>query len=169
MRFQLIDTADWAVNYQLRVLTPQSNLDQRQTTIGNVLAGFNDLTKYGLYRTGSTITWNTPRSSGRAKRNRQPKACRRPERVEAGSRIRLRLAKTLIDPEVPLVGDPHGLRGAFGATQPERAAAGRDVFLVDARGAHEPDGREEKAWWLQSGLKSHRPARAASTWLSASR
>jgi hypothetical protein len=51
-RLQLISTADCSYSFNSQVIAPDPSLGTHQTTISYGLAGFNDLTKLGLYRVG---------------------------------------------------------------------------------------------------------------------
>ncbi len=51
-RVQLISTADTSVSFNYQVGAPDPTLGQHQTTISYGLAGFEDLTRFGLYRVG---------------------------------------------------------------------------------------------------------------------
>jgi len=152
-RFQLIDTEDTAVNFQLRVLTPQAHLDESQTTLAPLLAGFNDLTKYGLYRTGLYYTFEYDALIG--PRGQEPESPGLAPGLRASSAITYSaaLAKTLVDPEVPLVGDFTLFVEAFGTTNLNGGQRGDTYFSFTPGIRMNLAGREEKAWWLQGGVE----------------
>lgn len=153
LRFQLIDTADWAVNYQVRVATPNSHVDQRQTGIGSVLAGFNDLTKLGLRRTGVYYHFEYQALAG--PRDEEPEAEGLPPGQKASSRITyaLAFAKTLIDRPAPLVSDLTIFVEGFGATNLNGSRRNETYFSFTPGIRMNLSGREEKAWWLQGGYE----------------
>ena len=152
-RFQLIDTTDTAVNVQLRVVTPSAHLEDRQTTLGFVFAGFNDLTKHGLCRTG--LYYHVEYDALLGPRDAEPEAEGLPPVQRASSRITysVALAKTLVDPEVPLIGDFTVFLEAFGATDLNGTKSSQTFFSFTPGVRMNLSGREEKAWWLQTGYE----------------
>ena len=51
-RVQLISTADSSYTFNFQVISPDTQLGQHATTVSYGLAGFEDLTRFGLYRMG---------------------------------------------------------------------------------------------------------------------
>jgi hypothetical protein len=51
-RVQLISLRDSLYSFNFRVISPNTGLQQHQTTFSYGLAGFEDLTRFGLYRVG---------------------------------------------------------------------------------------------------------------------
>ena len=152
-RFQLIDTADTAINFQLRVLTPNSRLDERQTTLGFVFAGFNDLTSKGLCRMG--LYYHFEYQSLLGPRGEEPEAEGLPPGQRPSGRITYSaaLAKTLVEPKVPLFGDFTVFVESFGSTDLNGSRSGQTYFSFTPGVRTNLTGREEKAWWLQTGFE----------------
>ncbi|HMF12632.1 MAG TPA: hypothetical protein VKE94_10010 [Gemmataceae bacterium] len=146
-RFQLLDTADRAYNFQIHVVTPNRHLDADQTALGFALAGFEDLTntlglhRVGLYHDVEYVAFLGPREAGDERR--------------AANELRydVSLAKTLVEGNVPLVADLTVFVEAFGQTELDGSHSGRSTFSFTPGFRFNPTGREEKAWWIQAGIE----------------
>jgi hypothetical protein len=158
-RFQLIDTADRAYNFQIHVVTPDSTLDAPQTELAFTLAGFEDLTKtLGLRRVGvyydvEYVSLIGPRGltpSAGGDDSSPDGAGRRP-----GSLFRydVSVAKTFVDPTVPLIGDFTAFVETFAETQLDGSRSGNTLVSFTPGVRFNPTGREEKAWWVQAGVE----------------
>ncbi len=146
-RFQLLDTADRAYNFQIHALTPNRHLDASQTELAFTLAGFEDLTetlglhRVGLYHHVEYATLLGPRGEGEG---------RKPANL---LRYDVSVAKTLVDPTVPLVGDFTVFVEVFGQTDLDGAHSGRTQVTFTPGVRFNPTGREEKAWWVQAAVE----------------
>ncbi len=146
-RLQLIDTADRAYNFQARVITPSTRIEAAQTELAFTFAGFEDLTKtVGLERVGLYHHIEYAALIG----PRGPDEDRRPTGL---LRYDVSVAKTLVDPTVPLIGDFTVFLEAFGQTDLDGARSGRTAISFTPGIRFNPTGREEKAWWIQAGVE----------------
>jgi hypothetical protein len=145
--FQLLDTADWAFNLQVHAVTPETHLDVHQTELAFALAGFNDLThtlglrRVGLYYDAEYVALIGPRGAGDE---------RRPANL---MRYDVSVAKTLVEPTVPLVTDFTVFVEAFGETELDGSNSGRTLVTFTPGIRFNPTGREEKARWVQAGVE----------------
>jgi hypothetical protein len=94
-RVQLISTADSSYTFNFQAISPNRGLGDKQTTFSYGFAGFEDLTRFGLYRVGfySSILFDSlagPRAVGAKQDDVQ---------------YVLTLAKTLTDPRTPFIGN----------------------------------------------------------------
>jgi len=94
-RVQLVSTADSSYTFNFQTISPNRGLGEKQTTISYGMAGFEDLTRLGLYRVGlyGSFLFDSlagPRAAG-AKQN--------------DVQYVLTLAKTLTDPKTPYIGN----------------------------------------------------------------
>jgi hypothetical protein len=94
-RTQLISTADSSYSFNYQVTAPNRGLGEKQTTISYGIAGFEDLTRFGLYRVGLYGSFLFDSFAG-------PHA--------AGARLDdvqyvITLAKTFTDPKTPFIGN----------------------------------------------------------------
>jgi hypothetical protein len=151
VRLQLIDTADTAINFQLRVLTPSAQLEDPQTTLGFVLAGFHDLTGMGLYRVGLYGHFEYDALCGP---RQQAAEFNTPafERASGSITYAVALAKTFVEPDVKLFGDFTVFVEAFGATDLNGTYSGQTFFSFTP-GVRTNLTGNEKGWWLQTGVE----------------
>lgn len=146
-RLQLIDTAVRAYNFQFHVVTPNSNIDAAQTELAFTLAGFEDLTKtLGLERVGVYHHIEYVALLG-------PRGLEEDLRPSSLFRYDVSVAKTLVNPTVPLVGDFTVFLEAFGQTTLNGSRSGLTDFSFTPGIRFNPTGREEKAWWIQAGVE----------------
>jgi hypothetical protein len=94
-RLQLISTQDSSYTFNFHVITPNRGLGEQQTTFSYGLAGFEDLTPYGLYRVGlyGSVLFDSfagPHATGARLNDVQ---------------YVLTLAQTLTDPKTPFIGN----------------------------------------------------------------
>jgi len=94
-RLQLISTADSSYTFNFQVGVPDPSLGQHQTTLSYGLAGFEDLTRLGLYRVGLyySVLFDSldgPHATGATKDDVQ---------------YAVSIAKTLTRPDTPLLGN----------------------------------------------------------------
>jgi hypothetical protein len=94
-RLQLISTADSSYTFNFQVGVPDPSLGQHQTTLSYGLAGFEDLTRLGLYRVGLyySVLFDSldgPHATGATKDDVQ---------------YAVSIAKTLTQPDTPLLGN----------------------------------------------------------------
>ena len=94
-RTQLISTADSSYSFNYQVTAPNRGLGEKQTTISYGIAGFEDLTRFGLYRVGlyGSFLFDSlagPRATG-AKQN--------------DVQYVVSIAKTLTEPKTPFIGN----------------------------------------------------------------
>jgi hypothetical protein len=94
-RVQLISTADSSYTFNFQAISPNRGLGDKQTTFSYGFAGFEDLTRFGLYRVGfySSILFDSLAGTHAvgAKEN--------------DVQYVLTLAKTLTDPKTPFIGN----------------------------------------------------------------
>jgi hypothetical protein len=62
-------------------------------------------------------------------------------------------ARTLVDSEVPLIGDFTVFLEAFGATDLNGSRTNRTLISLTPGVRMNLAGRDEKAWWLQTGVE----------------
>jgi hypothetical protein len=146
-RLQLLDTADCAQNFQIHVITPNSHLNAPQTELAFTLAGFEDLTNLGLRRVG--LYHHIEYASLLGPRREEPDVIRPANLL----RYDLSLAKTLIDPDVPLIGDFTVFFETFAETELDGSHSGRTQVTFTPGIRFNPTGREEKAWWVQTAIE----------------
>ncbi|HEX5270844.1 MAG TPA: hypothetical protein VFW33_10170, partial [Gemmataceae bacterium] len=162
-RWQLIDTADCAFNFQVHVITPESHLDEHQTGLAFTLAGFEDLTKtlglyrFGLYQHVEYVSLIGPRGvTGEAGGGgEEGDVARPPEERRPASLLRydVSVAKTFVDPNVPLVGDLTAFVEAFAETELDGSHSGSTAVTLTPGIRFNPTGREERPWWVQAAVE----------------
>jgi hypothetical protein len=94
-RVQLISTADSSYSFNFQAIAPDNGLGQHDTTISYGLAGFEDLTRLGLYRVGLYYSALFDSIDG-------------PHGVgatQADVQYDITIAKTLTRPDMPLLGN----------------------------------------------------------------
>jgi hypothetical protein len=94
-RVQLISTQDTSVSFNCQAIAPNRGLGDKQTTLSYGLAGFEDLTRFGLYRVGLYGSVLFESFAG-------------PHAVGARTddvQYVISIAKTLTDPKTPLIGN----------------------------------------------------------------
>jgi hypothetical protein len=94
-RTQLISTADSSYSFNYQVTAPNRGLGEKQTTISYGIAGFEDLTRFGLYRVGlyGSVLFDSfagPHAVG--------------ARLDDVQYV-LTIAKTLTEPKTPFIGN----------------------------------------------------------------
>jgi hypothetical protein len=117
-RVQLISTADSSYSFNFQASAPDPSLGQHQTTISYGLAGFEDLTRFGLYRAGlyGSVLFDSqdgPHAAGATLDDVQ---------------YDFSVAKTLTRPDTPLVGNLTVFLEAFAQTNLD--GAHKDSTLV---------------------------------------
>ena len=119
-RFQIVDTTNSSYALNLRVSLPNEGIGEEMTTLGTALAGWEDLTRFGLKRVG--LYWHVQEESfvgpGKA-------GARRNDMTYAVS-----LAKTWTDPDVPWFGNFTTFVEAFGRTDLDGSHRGRTAISV---------------------------------------
>ena len=94
-RVQLISEADSSYSFNFQAISPNRGLGDKQTTLSYGIAGFEDLTRFGLYRVGlyGSVLFDSlagPRVTG-AKQN--------------DVQYVVSIAKTLTEPKTPFIGN----------------------------------------------------------------
>jgi hypothetical protein len=120
-RVQLVDTESSSYSFNFRVLAPNQGLGQTQTTISYGVAGFEDLAywlklkKTGLYYSVLFDSLAGPRATGAQQNDVQ---------------YDVTVARTLLDPDVPLLGDFTVVLEAFAQTTLDGANAGQTLVSL---------------------------------------
>jgi hypothetical protein len=120
-RVQLVDTESSSYAFNFRVVAPNAGLGQTQTTVSYGVAGFEDLAywlglkKVGLYYSFLFDTLPGPRAVGAAQDDVQ---------------YDVTLARTLLGPDVPLLGDFTVVLEAFAQTTLDGASAGQTLVSL---------------------------------------
>lgn len=119
-RVQLISTADSSYTFNFRVIAPQTWLGQHQTTFSYGSAGFEDLTRYGLYRVAlyGSFLFDTLEGPGTAGATR------------TDVQYDVSLAKTLTKPDTPLIGNFTVFLENFAQTNVDGTLAGRTLVTL---------------------------------------
>jgi hypothetical protein len=119
-RVQLISVADSSYSFNFRAISPDTGLGQHQTTLSYGLAGFEDLTRFGLYRCGlyTSVLFDSLTGPGAvgAKRN------------DVGYDVTF--ATTLTSPTTPLVGNLTLFLECFAQTDVDGSNAGHTVGSI---------------------------------------
>ncbi len=116
-RFQLISKPDSSYAFNLRINTPDPSIGTHETAISYGLAGFEDLTGYGLYRVGLYGSCQFESLEG-------PGAAGAPHN---DVQYVVTLAKTLTRPDTPLLGNFTVYVENFGQTSLDGSNSGHTV------------------------------------------
>jgi hypothetical protein len=119
-RVQLISTEDSSYSFNFQTIAPDRGIGEKQTTFSYGLAGFEDLTRVGLYRVGlyGSFLFDTlagPHAKGAALDDVQ---------------YDITLAKTLTDPKTPFIGNFTLFVENFAQTILDGEHAGRTNFTI---------------------------------------